>query len=120
MNIEEIYEKWRDEERLTEEELECMSSFILTKLEQGEELSRADFDFIFELWDYKTGNFVEEWSHGWIVYNYIINAPNGKHYMFRSAHHDDYGFMDGIEDQICPEVEFKEVMVKKWVEVKNG
>lgn len=35
MNIEEIYDKWRDEERMTDEELECISSFILTKLEQG-------------------------------------------------------------------------------------
>lgn len=120
MNIEEIYYKWCDEEELTEEELDGISAFIVTKLEQGEELSQADFHFIFEQWDYETGDFIEEWSHGWIVYNYIIKAPNGKRYMFQSAHHDDYGFTDEIEEQVCPEVEEKEVMVKKWVEVKNG
>lgn len=120
MNIEEIYEKWCDKDPMTDEELECLSSFILTKLEQGEVLSQVDFQFIFEQWDYETGNFVEEWSHGWIVYDYIINAPNGKHYMFRSAHHDDYGFMDEIAEQVCPEVELKEVPKWMWVEVKNG
>lgn len=120
MNIKEIYEKWCDEEELTEEELEGVSAFIVTKLEHGQELSAADFNFILERWSYDEAEFVEEWSHGWLVYDYIITALNGKHYMFRAVHHDDYGFMDNLGDQICPEVEEREVMVKKWVEVQNG
>lgn len=119
MNIEEIYYKWCDEEELTEEEFDGVGAFIVTKLEQGWNLSAADFDFILERWNYDEAEFVEELGHGWNLYNYVITAPNGKHYMFRAIHHDDRGF-DNLGNQTCIEVEEREVVVKKWVEVQNG
>lgn len=116
MDIEKIWKKWIDDAKMTEEEINTLDASIMAKLENGDYLNYYDFRFIIEMWDYTRGSFVEELRHGWILYEYIIHALNDKDYLFYAAHHDDYGFEDDIEEQICPEAELREVKVKKWVE----
>lgn len=118
-NYDELIEKWRSEEEISEQERKFLFKKCKEKLIAGETLGLTEFriatDIADDTWDY--GETVEILSHGSIVREFILTI-DGKHYLTYVAWHDDYGIED--EEFVFYEVERKQVLTEKWMEVKKN
>ena len=120
MNIEDIEERYYNNIETTDEEIAALESYIVDKLEKREEINDTEINFMSEMWCEKDRKFIGEGRHGWVLYEYVVEAPNGKHYRFEIYCHDDYGWDSDDYSQVCPEVELKKVVVEQWVDKEVG
>jgi len=118
-NYDELVEKWRNGEELSEQEEDFLYKKCKERLIAGETISQTEFwiatDIVDDTWDY--GETVEILSHGFITRELILTIDD-KHYLTYVAWHDDYGIED--EEFVFYEVERKQVLTEKWVEVKKN
>lgn len=115
MNYDEIFERMLDGESITNEEWEFILSEVQKKLERKETIRAqeitevirecADFEYIYG----------DPARHGWIDTKIIFTLDSENYYSFDCWWSDDYG-IDGIDDQVCPKMVKKQVMVERWVE----
>ena len=118
MNYDEIFERMLDGESITEEEWEFILSEVQKKLERKEVihaqeiteviLECAELDYVYD----------EPARHGWISTKIIFTLDNKNYYSFDCWWHDDQG-IDGVDDQVCPKMVKKQVMVEQWVEEED-
>lgn len=118
-DYEELMNKYRHRSNeLTAEEIDFLVKESKERLIAGMPISVDAFYLGMENYNsYEYGDVTDIWSHGWVVRELIVHI-NGKHYYTLVAWHDDYGIDE--DDQL----EFKEavltqVLVDRWVEVKN-
>ena len=118
-DYEELMSKYRHRSNeLTAEEIDFLVKESKERLIAGMPISVDAFYLGMENYDnYEYGDVTDIWSHGWVVRELIVHL-DGKHYYTLVAWHDDYGIDE--DDQL----EFKEavltqVLVDRWVEVKN-
>ena len=71
-------------------------------------LECAELDYVYD----------EPARHGWISTKIIFTLDNKNYYSFDCWWHDDQG-IDGVDDQVCPKMVRKQVMVEQWVEVEE-
>lgn len=89
---------------------------IEQKIINGETITYEEFaDFMEGTWDYELGDVTDFLRHGWLIRELLLEI-NGKHYMTLCTWSDDYGF-DTDDTYEFAEVEKREVLVEKWVEV---
>lgn len=115
MNYDEIYERALEgEEKVTDEEWGFIITEFQKKLERKEIITASEIsNIILECanLDYDYG---EPTRHGWISTTIIFTFDEENYYSFDCWWHDDYG-IDGIDDQVCPKMIKKQVVVEKWV-----
>ena len=118
MDYEEIFERMLDNQSITEEEWEFVYNVVRSKLERKEVIRAQEITEVIlecaEL-EYVYG---EPARHGWIDTNIIFTFDNENYYSFDCWWNDDRG-IDGVDDQVCPKMVKKQVMVEHWVEVEE-
>ena len=109
----EICDLWQSG-RLTVKQVDLIHSFINEKLKNGIMLNGFDIMVVF---DSCNGDieYIEDTAHGWWSINYIFTFDDLNYYRLQAYYHPEYGLSDDIEDQICPRVHKKKVVVEKWV-----
>lgn len=118
MDYEEIFERMLDNQSITEEEWEFIYNVVRSKLERKEVIRAQEITEVIlecaEL-EYVYG---EPARHGWIDTKIIFTFDNENYYSFDCWWNDDRG-IDGVDDQVCPKMVKKQVMVEQWVEMEE-
>lgn len=123
--IDELYDKILnkalEEGALSDEEWYFVEGIVKGKLKNGEPLSGAEIGVLLDCGNCEVDHTYEELvNHGWVRVALIFSIDGQNYYKCTAYYHDDYGY-DWIdrEDQVCPQVILKKVLVKQWVEVKS-
>lgn len=87
---------------------------------EKESLSGVEIRILLDCGDCEVERTYDELAnHGWIRVALIFSIDRQNYYKCTAYYHDDYGYdWEDIEDQICPQVVLKKVLVDQWVEVK--
>lgn len=118
MNYDEIFERMLNRESITDEEWEFVLSEVQKKLERKEVICAQEItEVILECAELEY-DYIEPTRHGWIYTTIIFTFDEENYYSFDCWWHDDHG-IDGIDNQVCPRMVKKQVMVEKWVEVEE-
>ena len=119
-NYEELMDKYRrNYNDLTAEEIDFLCKESRTRLIAGMPISVNGFYLAIEndYGSYNYGDATDFYSHGWVGRELIVNI-DGKNYLAYVSWHDDYGIDEDDSLQFV-EVEKKQVLVERWVEVEN-
>ena len=117
MNYDELIERLKNKEKITEEEWEYIYNHLNEKLKNQEEISEWEIRNIIYYGDFHVETvYGEPIKHGWFDATLIFSIDGETCYSFCGYYHDDYGFED-IYSQVCPRVEKRKVVIEQWVEV---
>lgn len=118
MNYDEILERMNDES-ITDEEWNFVIEKLKEKLANGEIITANEIsNIILEAEVFMESIDIEPTRHGWYCSTEVFSLDEENYYSFDCWRHDDYG-MDEVDDQICPKMIKKQVLVEKWVEANN-
>lgn len=116
MDYNEILERMADNESITNEEWDFVIEKLKEKLANGKTITAYEIsDIILEAEVFMESTDIEPTRHGWYGSTEVFSLDGENYYSFVCWRHDDYG-MDGIDDQVCPRMVKKQVLVEKWVE----
>ena len=122
MNYDEIMDRISfglGEEAITDEEWEFVVQHLQEKLANKEEITAYEINEIILECANLEYDYDEPTRHGWIGTTIIFTFDEKNYYSFYCWWHDDHG-IDGIDNQVCPRMIKKPVMVEKWVEAEEG
>lgn len=122
MDYDEILDRFINNEEIDDEEWKFLCSKIEDKIKNGEYLETFENRILIE------GEYVR-WSeetlvittgrHGWIE-ELLPIVIGDNYYGLYVWYHDDYGFdYESLGRQVLPKIEKRQVIVEKWVEVKE-
>ena len=119
-DYEELMEKYRRNYKdLTAEEIDFLIKESKARLIAGMPISVNGFYLAIEedYTSYEYGDVTDILSHGWLVRELVAHI-DGKDYYTLVAWNDDYGIDDDDKLEFSEAVR-KQVLVERWVEVKN-
>ena len=122
MNYDEIMDRVSlglGEEAITDEEWDFAVQHLQEKLANKEEITAHEINEIILECANLEYDYGEPTRHGWIYTTIIFTFDEKNYYSFDCWWHDDHG-IDGIDNQVCPRMIKKPVMVEKWVEAEEG
>ena len=122
MNYDEIMDRVSlglGEEAITDEEWDFTVQHLQEKLANKEEITANEISEIILECANLEYDYDEPARHGWIGATVIFTFDEKNYYSFYCWWHDDHG-IDGIDNQVCPRMIKKPVMVEKWVEAEEG